>query len=85
MLEEINQHQYNVLLQSLFFDVLVDKTFFNTSVKVMGKFCNSVCGMVFLLNVSSLAFLVYRVTCMQISFNCIVDQAIVSKNRGGTA
>jgi hypothetical protein len=28
MLEEIIQHQHNVLLQSLFFDVLVGKNFF---------------------------------------------------------
>jgi hypothetical protein len=39
MLKEISQHQYNGLLQNLFFDVLVGKTFFNTFVKIMGKCC----------------------------------------------
>jgi hypothetical protein len=37
MLEELNQHQYNVLFQSLFFDVLVGKTFFNTLSRLWGN------------------------------------------------
>jgi hypothetical protein len=41
MLEEIIQHQYNILLQSVFFDVLVGKNFVNAFVKFMGKFWNS--------------------------------------------
>jgi hypothetical protein len=42
MLEEIIQHQYNFLLQSLFFDVLFGKNFVNTFVKFMGKCWNSI-------------------------------------------
>jgi hypothetical protein len=42
MLAEIIQHQYNILLQSVFFDVLVGKNFVNVFVKFMGKCWNSV-------------------------------------------
>jgi hypothetical protein len=42
MLEEIIQHQYNVLLQSVFFDVLVGKNFVNAFVKFMGKCWNCI-------------------------------------------
>jgi hypothetical protein len=38
MLKEIIQHQYNVLLQSLIFVVLVGKNFFNAFVKML-EFC----------------------------------------------
>jgi hypothetical protein len=40
---------------------------------IIGKCCNSICGMVVLLNLSSLAFFVYRVTCMQISGSSILE------------
>jgi hypothetical protein len=59
MLKEIIQYQYNVPLQSLFFDVFVGKNFVTAFVKFMGKCWNSVCGMVVLINVSSFAFFVY--------------------------
>ena len=60
------QHQNKVLLQSLIFDVLVGKNFFYAFVEVLGKCLNSVCGMVVLINVSSFAFSVYSIICMQI-------------------
>jgi hypothetical protein len=41
MLEEIIQHQYNVLFQSVFFDVLVGNNFVNAFVKFIGKCWNS--------------------------------------------
>jgi hypothetical protein len=37
MLEEINEHQYSVLLQSLPVDVFIGKNFSNTPVNVMGE------------------------------------------------
>jgi hypothetical protein len=86
------QQKYNVLLQSLFFDVLVGKNLFNAFVKVLGKCWNSVCGIVVLINVSSFALFVYSVTCMKIPSSSILGsifyQAIEitgSKNRGGAA
>jgi hypothetical protein len=42
MLEEITQHQYNVFLQSLFFDVLVGKNFVNAFFKFLDKCWDSI-------------------------------------------
>jgi hypothetical protein len=64
MLKEIIQHQYNVLLQSLFMLLLVRISLIFLS-RCLGKSWNSVWGMVVLINVSSFAFFVYSVTCMQ--------------------
>ena len=71
MLEEIIQHQYNVLLQSLIFDVLVGKNFFNAFVEVLGKCWNSV----------SFAFFVYSVSCMQIPGSSILGSIFSSDLR----
>jgi hypothetical protein len=92
MLEEIIQHQYDALLQSIYFDVLVGKNFFNAFVKVLGKW-NSVCGMVVLVNVLSFAFFVYSATCIQIPGSSILTsirfyqtiEITENKNRGGAA
>jgi hypothetical protein len=50
MLNEIIQHQYNVFLKSLFFDVLVGNNLVNVFVKFMGKCWNSNCGLVVVIN-----------------------------------
>jgi hypothetical protein len=88
-----SEYQYNVLLQGLFFNVLVGKNFCNAFVKVLGKCWNSVCGMVVLINVSSFTFFMHSVTCMQMPGSSILGSVLFyqtiqitgSKNRVGAA